>query len=95
MEINGQQVNEIKRYQKAEGIWRMGAELGYPVHQYVYAKNLDQAGEKAEALRWHEKAAAPLDDLKNDEITKKCQNFIQFPFCFQYIFCTLPPFVHP
>ena len=44
--------------QKAEGIWRMGAELGYPVHQYVYAKNLDQAGEKAEALRWHEKAAA-------------------------------------
>ena len=30
--------------QKAEGIWRMGAELGYPVHQYIYAKELDKAG---------------------------------------------------
>ncbi len=41
--------------EKAQGIWRMGAELGYPVHQYIYAKDLDKAGNKAEALRWHEK----------------------------------------
>ena len=46
------------RPEKAEGIWRMGAELGYPIHQYIYAKDLDQAGRKQEALKWHEKAAA-------------------------------------
>lgn len=43
--------------QKAEGIWRTGAELGYPVHQYLYAKDLGQAGREAEALEWHKKAA--------------------------------------
>ncbi len=46
------------RPEKAEGIWRMGAELGYPIHQYIYAKDLDQAGRKQEALKWHEKAAS-------------------------------------
>ena len=46
------------RPEKAEEIWRMGAELGYPIHQYIYAKDLDQAGRKQEALKWHEKAAS-------------------------------------
>ena len=43
--------------EKAENIWRTGAELGYPVHQYVYAKELSAAGKKEEALEWHKKAA--------------------------------------
>lgn len=43
--------------EKAEGIWRTGAELGYPIHQYIYAKELDKAGKKEEALQWHRRAA--------------------------------------
>ena len=43
--------------EKAKGIWKIGAERGYPVHQYVYAKELDKAGLKDEALQWHRKAA--------------------------------------
>ena len=43
--------------QKAEGIFRIGAERGYPTHQYTYAKELDKAGRKEEALEWHKKAA--------------------------------------
>lgn len=43
--------------EKAEGIWRIGAELGYPIHQYIYGKELDKAGKKEEALRWHKRAA--------------------------------------
>ncbi len=43
--------------EKAKDLWRIGAELGYPVHQYIYAKELDKAGRKAEAVQWHKKAA--------------------------------------
>ncbi len=43
--------------EKAAGIWRTGAELGYPIHQYIYAKELDKAGRKDEALEWHKRAA--------------------------------------
>ncbi|MCI9569616.1 MAG: sel1 repeat family protein [Lachnospiraceae bacterium] len=43
--------------QKAEGIWRMGAEHGYPVHQYIYAKELHGAGQKEEAFQWFRQAA--------------------------------------
>lgn len=43
--------------QKAEGIWRFGAEKGYPIHQYLYAKELDKEGKKEEAFQWHERAA--------------------------------------
>lgn len=42
---------------KAEGIWRTGAELGYPIHQYIYGKELDKVGRKEEALQWHKRAA--------------------------------------
>lgn len=42
---------------KAAGIFRMGAELGYPPHQYTYAKELDKAGKKEEAFRLHKMAA--------------------------------------
>lgn len=43
--------------EKAAGIFRIGAEKGYPPHQYIYAKELDKLGLKEDALRWHEKAA--------------------------------------
>ena len=43
--------------QKAKGLWKTGAELGYPVHQYLYAKELGEAGKSEEALLWHKKAA--------------------------------------
>lgn len=44
--------------EKAEDIWRMGAELGYPNHQYIYAGDLEKAGKKAEALEWYKQSAA-------------------------------------
>lgn len=43
--------------EKAAGIWKMGAELGYPTHQYLYAKELEADGRSEEALMWHKKAA--------------------------------------
>ena len=43
--------------EKAKDLWKIGAELGYPVHQYIYAKDLDKAGKKAESFQWHKKAA--------------------------------------
>ncbi len=42
---------------KSQGLWKKGAEKGYPPHQYLYAKELDAAGKKAEALELHKKAA--------------------------------------
>lgn len=43
--------------EKARDLWRIGAELGYPIHQYNYADQLEKAGQKAEALRWYKAAA--------------------------------------
>lgn len=43
--------------EKAEPLWRIGAELGYPIHQYNWADKLYKAGQKAEALRWYKAAA--------------------------------------
>ena len=43
--------------EKAKDLWKIGAELGYPVHQYIYAKELQEKGRSAEAFEWHKKAA--------------------------------------
>ena len=43
--------------EKAEGIWRTGAELGYPIHQYVYAGELKKAGRKEESVQWYRLSA--------------------------------------
>lgn len=43
--------------EKAADIWKTGAELGYPIHQSVYAEELNKAGRKEEALRWYKEAA--------------------------------------
>ncbi len=43
--------------EKAKDLWRTGAELGYPIHQYNLADKLYKEGQKAEALRWYKAAA--------------------------------------
>lgn len=43
--------------EKAKDIWRIGAEYGYPLEQYIYARELDKADQKKEALAWYQKAA--------------------------------------
>ncbi len=43
--------------EKAKDLWKTGAELGYPVHQSIYAKNLEKAGRKDEAFHWYLEAA--------------------------------------
>lgn len=43
--------------EKADEVWRVGAEYGYPIHQYVYAGRLSKAGQEQEALRWYKLAA--------------------------------------
>lgn len=43
--------------EKAEGLFRIGAEGGHPLHQYFWAQELEKAGKKEEALRWYREAA--------------------------------------
>lgn len=43
--------------EKAQDIWRQGAEYNYPVHQRFYADQLSEAGDKAGALTWYKRAA--------------------------------------
>lgn len=45
------------RPEKAAGIFKTGAELGYPTHQYIYGKELNKIGKKDEALYWFKKSA--------------------------------------
>lgn len=43
--------------EKAEDLWRIGAELGYPSHQYLLAGEFEKAGQNTEALHWYKAAA--------------------------------------
>ena len=43
--------------EKAKDIFKMGAEMGYAIHQYFYAGELEKAGRIEEALEWYWKAA--------------------------------------
>lgn len=43
--------------EKAKDLWKIGAELGYPVHQSIYAKELQKEGRDEEAFRWHKESA--------------------------------------
>ena len=43
--------------EKAKDLWRIGAEIGYPPHQYLWANELEKAGKLHEALRWYRTAA--------------------------------------
>lgn len=42
---------------KAKDLWKFGAEYGHPIHQAIYAEELEKAGRKEEALRWFKEAA--------------------------------------
>ncbi|MDE7243338.1 MAG: hypothetical protein K2O18_05080 [Oscillospiraceae bacterium] len=43
--------------EKAQELWKTGAERGYPCHQYIYAQELAKAGQKEEAFEWFKQAA--------------------------------------
>lgn len=45
------------RPEKAKDLWKTGAELGYPLHQSIYADELKKAERYEEALRWYKQAA--------------------------------------
>lgn len=43
--------------EKAKDLWKTGAEYGHPIHQSIYAKELEKEGRKEEALHWFKEAA--------------------------------------
>lgn len=43
--------------EKAATIWKTGAECGYPIHQFMYAEDLQNKGSLKEAAEWYKKAA--------------------------------------
>ena len=43
--------------EKAKDLYKIGAEIGYPILQAIYADDLVKEGRKEEALRWYKKAA--------------------------------------
>lgn len=43
--------------EKAKDLWKIGAEYGHPIHQSIYAKDLEKEGRKEEALHWFKEAA--------------------------------------
>ena len=43
--------------EKMAAVYQTGAEMGYAVHQYFHAQNLEEAGKLAEAVEWYRKAA--------------------------------------
>lgn len=43
--------------EKARDLWKIGAEYGHPVHQSIYAKDLEKEGRKEEAFYWFKQAA--------------------------------------
>ncbi len=45
------------RPEKAKELWKTGAEYGHPLHQAIYAEELEKAGRKEEALHWFRLAA--------------------------------------
>lgn len=47
----------LPRPEKARDLWKIGAELGHPLHQSIYAEQLEEKGQKEEALHWYKEAA--------------------------------------
>lgn len=45
------------RPEMARDLFKIGAEHGHPIHQSIYAGELEAAGRKEEALQWYKKAA--------------------------------------
>lgn len=55
--LNGDEDIVAPQPDKAAEIYKIGAELGYPLHQYFYAKDLEEAGKLEEARKWYRKSA--------------------------------------
>lgn len=55
--LNGDEDIVPPQPDKAAGIYKLGAEIGYPLHQYFYAKDLEEAGHLEEARKWYRKSA--------------------------------------
>ncbi len=45
------------RPELARDLYRQGAEMGYPIHQWIYGEDLEKEGRKEEALQWYKMAA--------------------------------------
>lgn len=45
------------RPEKAKKLWKIGAEAGHPIHQYIYAGELQKENRSEEALYWFMQAA--------------------------------------
>lgn len=45
------------RPELAKDLWKTGAEYGYPIHQAIYADQLEDAGRDEEARHWYKEAA--------------------------------------
>lgn len=45
------------RPEKAKDLWKTGAELGYPTHQFIYAEELRKEERFQEALHWYKESA--------------------------------------
>ncbi len=45
------------RPEKARDLWKTGAEYGHPIHQAIYAEELEKAGRAEDALHWFRLAA--------------------------------------
>jgi len=45
------------RPEMARDLFKIGAEYGHPIHQSIYAGELEEAGRKEEAFQWYQRAA--------------------------------------
>lgn len=55
--IQGDEDIIAPRPEMAKDLWKIGAEYGHPLHQSIYAEELEKAGRKEEAFRWYKEAA--------------------------------------
>ena len=58
--------------EKAQDLWKTGAERGYPCHQYIYAQELLKAGQKEEAFALFKQAAEGGEPYAWYEVGRAC-----------------------
>ena len=46
----GDEDSILPQPQKAKDLWKIGEEYGHPLHQSIYADNLEEAGRKEETI---------------------------------------------